>query len=231
LRAAGIDDQDVLTAVIDGEVTLGERYARSLPDMLKIGHAAWRLQQEAMRRAGASNPQGKRYRDKWDELAPQHLRNLDRSERKRFIWVWENRERLEEWYATVLAANQHFQWKWNNPLSVQNHFTKWMEVTHGEQPQRRTTKRHTLHDSVTELQEKLDEAQTERDDLRIRLADYEGEQEPEPVRVRGENFWLDPIRDVVTYCYNRDYERCREFIAEFNKYHRTQSAKRKEEVT
>ena len=95
---AGISDE-VRKTIVDAEITLGaSRSKRNIDDWVLIGHACFDLQQAAVRRSHSTNTNGRRYADAYKLLAPPHLRDMDKSNRRKVIQLYQNGEEIRAWY-------------------------------------------------------------------------------------------------------------------------------------
>jgi hypothetical protein len=124
---------DERKTVVEGEMVLTVRGKRNLEDWIKVGEAVHYLQQEAGEQAGANV--GRLYNAAWRRLATPQLRDLTPPIRTRAVWVWEQREVLRTWWATVRPRDRQ---KWNYPHSIQ---TAWQRM-HGLMVPNRTDEDH-----------------------------------------------------------------------------------------
>jgi hypothetical protein len=194
LRSVGIgDDDEDQPGILEGELTLDDRLRRNLPDMLKIGRAAYLLQQRAMQRARTDQPQGPRYRAAWRGFATPKLRLLSPPDRKHFIWIWTELERVQSWYDT-LPQNQRDQWKWHSPLTIKNKIEPPIRRTPAGGGRRPRTPA-TDPAEVVRIQEELDRVRAELDSARTRLR--RAGQDPTYVTEEAEWSWRDEPEDIA----------------------------------
>jgi hypothetical protein len=113
-----IDDEQRLDAIA-AEVTLGDMRRRTLPDWLRVGKGIAALEQEVICQANADR--GKRYNQKWRDLAPAHIRDMDQSCRSNTKWLWLNREAVQTWWNTVPADRRD---RWGHPSTIKLQYEK-----------------------------------------------------------------------------------------------------------
>jgi hypothetical protein len=121
LHRAGITDDDHQHIIIKGELTLTERRARGFVDWLEIGHAVEIIQEEVARQTNSTNPRGRRYSDAFARIAPDRLRLLSPTDRSHAIWLWQNRDQVQEWYR---GRSQNERDKWTHPYTIRHHYKR-----------------------------------------------------------------------------------------------------------
>jgi len=72
---------------------------RTFDEWVGIGQASHALQRLAMQRSNSTNANGRRYADAYKILAPAHLRQMNKSERRQAILLFERAEMIRPWYA------------------------------------------------------------------------------------------------------------------------------------
>jgi len=132
----------------------------TLERVFRIGHAFAVMQQEAMRLSHANNPIGKHYDEALAALThpTPKLAKVNKTDRAQYVWCFQQREQLEEWWGTV-AKNKRD--RWGHPDTIKKQYLK----AHGgdEQPgmpkaAEGTGAKHDSREEVVGLQEELDTA-------------------------------------------------------------------------
>jgi hypothetical protein len=100
-----------------------------LKRVLTIGKFFEELQLEAMHRSHSNNPQGIRYNEAYAwlekpvpqlaERTPTNPRGINKTDRNQFIWCWQHRVELDEWWAT---KEQHRRDRWNHPDAIKRNY-------------------------------------------------------------------------------------------------------------
>ena len=115
---------------VKGEKAL-RKHRFTLERVFRIGHAFAVMQQEAMRLSHANNPIGKRYNEAFAALTHPmpKLAKVNKTDRAQYVWCFQQREQLEEWWGTV-AKNKRD--RWGHPDTIKKQHLK----AHGghEQP-------------------------------------------------------------------------------------------------
>ena len=148
---------------VKGEKAL-RKHRFTLERVFRIGHAFAVMQQEAMRLSHANNPIGKHYDEALAALThpTPKLAKVNKTDRAQYVWCFQQREQLEEWWGTV-AKNKRD--RWGHPDTIKKQYLK----AHGsdgqgdEQPgmpkaAEGTGAKPGLREEVVGLQEELDTA-------------------------------------------------------------------------
>jgi hypothetical protein len=94
--------------ILAGEAAIVDR-RKPLDDWVAIGKAFHELQHEAMQQSNSKQPKGRRYSDAYALLQlPREIANLqkiDKSDRKKTIWLYENEEPVRRWYETLASTS------------------------------------------------------------------------------------------------------------------------------
>ena len=110
--------------ILAGEAAIMNR-RRAFDDWVAVGRAFLELQLEAMRQSNSGEPKGRRYGDAYEllELPPEiaNLHKIDKSDRAKIIWLYENEAPVRHWYET-LGQNQRD--RWTHPQTIKLHFEK-----------------------------------------------------------------------------------------------------------
>ena len=108
--------------ILAGEAAIMNR-RRAFDDWLAVGRAFRELQLEAMRQSNSREPKGRRYGDAYEllELPPEiaNLHKIDKSDRAKIIWLYENEAPVRRWYET-LGQNQRD--RWTHPQTIKLHY-------------------------------------------------------------------------------------------------------------
>jgi hypothetical protein len=118
--------------------TLGEAAVRQLKKHESIdrwhdaGKALVTLQTAAMRLAHTNQPQGPRYRAKWQELSDHvpHLRDLDKGSRSDACWLANEWEAVNAWLQTLVYPER---WRLNHPTSIHRRWKATHAAPGGEE--------------------------------------------------------------------------------------------------
>ena len=148
---------------VKGEKAL-RKHRFTLERVFRIGHAFAVMQQEAMRLSHVNNPIGKRYNEAFAALTQPmpKLAKVNKTDRAQYVWCFQQREQLEEWWGTV-AKNKRD--RWGHPDTIKKQYLK----AHGcdgqgdRQPgmpkaAKGTGTKPGLREEVVGLQEELDTA-------------------------------------------------------------------------
>ena len=144
---------------VKGEKAL-RKHRFTLERVFRIGHAFAVMQQEAMRLSHANNPIGKRYNEAFAALTQPmpKLAKVNKTDRAQYVWCFQQREQLEEWWGTV-AKNKRD--RWGHPDTIKKQYLK----AHGSDGQpgmlkaaEGTGAKPDSREEVVGLQEELDTA-------------------------------------------------------------------------
>ena len=144
---------------VKGEKAL-RKHRFTLERVFRIGHAFAVMQQEAMRLSHANNPIGKRYNEAFAALTQPmpKLAKVNKTDRAQYVWCFQQREQLEEWWGTV-AKNKRD--RWGHPDTIKKQHLK----AHGGDGQpgmpkaaEGTGAKPDSREEVVGLQEELDTA-------------------------------------------------------------------------
>jgi len=144
---------------VKGEKAL-RKHRFTLERVFRIGHAFAVMQQEAMRLSHANNPIGKRYNEAFAALThpTPKLAKVNKTDRAQYVWCFQQREQLEEWWGTV-AKNKRD--RWGHPDTIKKQYLK----AHGSDGQpgmpkaaEGTGAKPDSREEVVGLQEELDTA-------------------------------------------------------------------------
>ena len=144
---------------VKGEKAL-RKHRFTLERVFRIGHAFAVMQQEAMRLSHANNPIGKRYNEAFAALTQPmpKLAKVNKTDRAQYVWCFQQREQLEEWWGTV-AKNKRD--RWGHPDTIKKQYLK----AHGGDGQpgmpkaaEGTGAKPDSREEVVGLQEELDTA-------------------------------------------------------------------------
>ena len=107
---------------VKGEKAL-RKHRFTLERVFRIGHAFAVMQQEAMRLSHANNPIGKRYNEAFAALTQPmpKLAKVNKTNRAQYVWCFQQREQLEEWWGTV-AKNKRD--RWGHPDTIKKQYLK-----------------------------------------------------------------------------------------------------------
>jgi len=107
---------------VKGEKAL-RKHRFTLERVFRIGHAFAVMQQEAMRLSHANNPIGKRYNEAFAALTQPmpKLAKVNKTDRGQYVWCFQQREQLEEWWGTV-AKNKRD--RWGHPDTIKKQYLK-----------------------------------------------------------------------------------------------------------
>ena len=107
---------------VKGEKAL-RKHRFTLERMFRIGHAFAVMQQEAMRLSHANNPIGKHYDEALAALThpTPKLAKVNKTDRAQYVWCFQQREQLEEWWGTV-AKNKRD--RWGHPDTIKKQYLK-----------------------------------------------------------------------------------------------------------
>ena len=107
---------------VKGEKAL-RKHRFTLERVFRIGHAFAVMQQEAMRLSHANNPIGKRYNEAFAALTQPmpKLAKVNKTDRAQYVWCFQQREQLEEWWGTV-AKNKRD--RWGHPDTIKKQYLK-----------------------------------------------------------------------------------------------------------
>ena len=137
LNWLGLSDE-VRNTIVEAEITLGQMRSRcNIDDWLVIGHACLDLQQAAMRPYSSTNANGHRYGDTYNLLAPPHLRDMDKSDRREAIQLYQNGEEIRAWYFDKEINSQSDRDRMQHPqtiLATFDAYRKQQALTTGKQP-------------------------------------------------------------------------------------------------
>jgi hypothetical protein len=116
----GLDDDDC-DRVIAAELKLFEHRQLQLADWIAIGEGVEILQRVVINQSGASNHMGRRYNRKWDEIAPDQIRELERQTRADAVWLFLNREPVISWWRDVPLGKRD---RWGTPGGIRKAFER-----------------------------------------------------------------------------------------------------------
>jgi len=107
---------------VKGEKAL-RKHRFTLERVFRIGHAFAVMQQEAMRLSHANDPIGKRYSEAFAALTHPmpKLAKVNKTDRAQYVWCFQQREQLEEWWGTV-AKNKRD--RWGHPDTIKKQYLK-----------------------------------------------------------------------------------------------------------
>jgi hypothetical protein len=107
---------------VKGEKAL-RKHRFTLERVFRIGHAFAVMQQEAMRLSHANNPIGKHYDEALAALThpTPKLAKVNKTDRAQYVWCFQQREQLEEWWGTV-AKNKRD--RWGHPDTIKKQYLK-----------------------------------------------------------------------------------------------------------
>jgi hypothetical protein len=175
--------------ILAGEAAIVNR-RKPLDDWMAIGKAFHELQHEAMRQSNSKQPKGRRYSsayallERLREIA--NLQKIDKSDRKKAIWLYENEERIRRWYET-LSENQRD--RWTHPQTIKLHYECMTRAAQsdnavdGKPAVKPASTLDMLKTANVRLRQELDEANDE-----IRLLDRD--------TAIAEIFWRARTRDL-----------------------------------
>jgi len=144
---------------VKGEKAL-RKHRFTLERVFRIGHAFAVMQQEAMRLSHANDPIGKHYNEAFAALTQPmpKLAKVNKTDRAQYVWCFQQREQLEEWWGTV-AKNKRD--RWGHPDTIKKQYLK----AHGSDGQpgmlkaaEGTGAKPGSREEVVGLQEELDTA-------------------------------------------------------------------------
>jgi hypothetical protein len=171
-------------AIIDGAAALTV-HRQGLDRIFQIGHAFEELQLEAMFRSHSNNPIGKRYNEQYallEKPAPE-LARVNKTDRNQYIWCWQQRAALENWWATK-AQNQRD--RWTHPDAVKRHYLAEHGDGNNQERPKVPSAAARKDETIRQLQEELDAAQAEIRRLKRRDnvsegRDWSWQNEPEDI--------------------------------------------------
>jgi hypothetical protein len=146
---------------------------KSWGEWMIIGEGLMAGREWAMHQAGTNAPEGKGYTLAFGEWLQQYkLSDMDKSDRAKLLQLIEERPAVEEWRTTL---DDHTRRNLNNPVSV---WRKWTAATRVRPKKSRTApgarERHAnegLQARVDELEQELEAAELNREEIRVHLAE------------------------------------------------------------
>jgi len=144
---------------VKGEKAL-RKHRFTLERVFRIGHAFAVMQQEAMRLSHANDPIGKHYNEAFAALTQPmpKLAKVNKTDRAQYVWCFQQREQLEEWWGTVSKNKRD---RWGHPDTIKKQYLK----AHGSDGQpgmpkaaEGTGAKPDSREEVVGLQEELDTA-------------------------------------------------------------------------
>jgi hypothetical protein len=117
--------------ILAGEAAIVNR-RRALDDWIALGRAYYELQAEAMRQSKSSKPRGRRYKATYALLqrSPEiiNLQKIDKADRKKAIWLYQNKDLVRHWYETLSESQRG---RLAHPQTIKQHYER---VTHAARP-------------------------------------------------------------------------------------------------
>jgi hypothetical protein len=147
--------------ILAGQAAIVNR-RKALDDWIAIGKAFHELQHEAMQQSNSKQPKGRRYSDAYAALELRqeiaNLRKIDKSDRKKAIWLYQNEEPVRHWYATLSQSQRD---RWTRTQTIKLHYRRASQQDDGEgkPATKRPSALQKARAEIAQLHQELDAAE------------------------------------------------------------------------